>query len=437
MIGFPKTPIDFSKNQPVLPSQLWQARLDQQAQFYLNNQNFFSQKTEDWKHFPFQKVMKQNFVFNFANHSLLTEDPSPCLPSSLVLSIRNGKICPSFQNTKDLFVCSWKDFLLSKQDVDLDIKNKILNALKKQRNPFCSLNNALWTNGLILIIKQKLSQPLEIHYTHIDKNEQQGLNLRNFIFLDDHSSAQILEVYHSRKEKKALFLNIQTDCFIGNSAHLEHSRVDQAMEKDIIINQLFADLSPKSSSCFFTLSLNAGISRYLSSLKQEEKSSSNIRGLSLLDGTKYADHKISVTHKGKKSVSHQVYKSFLFDSARHTFQGKTTIERLAQKSNASQSSKNLLLGKRAFAAAFPELDITADDVTAVHGATVSPWEENKNLMFYLQSRGVEPFQAFHLIFSSMLIDTLSCLQTNTKKLFHFMLENKINTFKSSVQKIFT
>lgn len=430
MIGFPQTLTDFSKKWSSQPLKEWKNCFETQANFYLNDQETFSKKTEGWKYFPLQKVMKQDFVFDLDSPSSKKEKKSPNIPSALCISIHNGQVLSSLKQTKDFFILSWKDFLLSKSELSSGMKEKIMSILKKNRNPFCSLNNAIAEDGFILIVKKSLKQPLEIHYTHSDTNEQKGINLRNFIFVEQSASAQILEIFYGQNEKKPLFFNVQTDCFIDERAKLEHSRVDQAGKQDIIINQLFAKLSPSAKACFFSLSLNAGISRWMSELEQAEKSSSEIRGLSLLGEKKYTDHKVEVSHKGVESKSHQLYKSFLFDSAQQIFQSKTSIEKQAQKSDASQLSKNFLFGKRAFAVALPELDIVADNVKANHGATVSPFTENKNLIFYLQSRGINPFQSFHLILSSFMEEVFAFLPTNTKEFVQSLVQKKLNTLEN-------
>ena len=436
MIGFPKTLTDFAKyEQSFLHEKKWQNYFKEQTESYLKNQNFFSKKTEGWKYFPFMKVMGQDFVFSKPEVSLIKKESSPSFPSSLFISVKNGKAFPLFKQTEELFVCSWKEFLLGKIELDSKIKEKIFLTLQKKRNPFCSLNNAFYTDGLILVIKKNLKKPLEIHYRQSDANDKQGINLRNFIFLEKQASAQILEVFYGREEKQPLFFNIQTDCFVDEKAKLEHSRVDKAGDQDVLINQLFATLSKEAKACFFSLSLNAGVSRYHSELEQAEKSTSEVRGLSLLEGNQHSDHKVAVKHKGVEGISRQLYKSFLFDSAKQIFQGFVSIEKQAQRSDSKQLSQNFLFGKRAFAVAFPELDISADDVKANHGATVSPFAENKELIFYLQSRGIDSLQAFHLVLSALMEDLLSCLLPNTKNSLKFFLNTKLNSIEAKDLKI--
>ena len=107
-----------------------------------------------------------------------------------------------------------------------------------------------------MIVKGHINQPLEIHYTQSSQDKEQGLNLRNFIFIE--KKAQVIEVFHSRKEEKPLFLNVQTDFFLEEKAKLEYCSVDQTSEQDMIVHHLFSNLSKKSQAYFFSLCLKAG-----------------------------------------------------------------------------------------------------------------------------------------------------------------------------------
>ena len=433
MMGFPKKASDFPNFKDVFNPHLKDC-LEKQIEFYLNNQSFFSSKTEDWKYFPFQKWIDREWNFNPPRATVETKKISSFLPSSLPLVLQKGRpLSPLKKST--LFFCSWKDFLSGKVQLDLEKTKKILSALEKKRNPFCALNN-IYGEGFILIVKGSLDQPLEIHYMPEEGPDLPSSNLRSFIFVEKQARAQILEVFHGRADQQALFLNAQTDCFLSEKAFLEHSSLDQTKSEDILINQSFAELAPLSKAGFFSVSLNAGISRRHVELQQEEQSQSELRGLSLLEGKRYVNHKVSVRHFGREGFSRQLYKSFLFDSAKQVFQGLVSIERLAQKSDSGQLSKNFLFGKRAFAVAFPELDISADDVQAQHGATVSSFQENKDQFFYLQSRGIEPLSAFYLVLSGLIEDSLSCLQPNIRHFFKLLIQKKLKSLEPSLYDLF-
>ena len=428
MIGFPKTHTDFSKAISAYKNQAWREVFKQQAQSYLDNPDFFYEKKGEWKYFPFQKVIKKDF--SFQNNYEEIQDSQSRISDSLLIRVKNGKAFPAFQKNKNIFLFQWSDFLNGKVLLEDSIKNKIVSVLKRKRNNFCSLNNIFYPGGFIIVIKGYLNQPLEIHYTQSSQAKEQGLNLRNFIFIE--KKAQVVEVFYSREEKKPLFLNVQTDCFLEGKAKLEYCSVDQTSSQDTLFHHLFSNLSNQSKAYFFSLCLKAGLSRWSKEICQAEDSRSQVKGLSLMDGSSHTDHRVIVRHKGKKGISRQIYKSFLFDSAKHIFQGLISIERQADESDTSQLSKNYLFGPRAFAVAFPELDICPSNVKAGHGATVSPFSENKQMIFYLRSRGIEPFQSFRLVLLSLIRETLSDLQANSKNLIHNLIEKKISDLEKNL-----
>ena len=428
MIGFPKKQTDFSNIFAAYKTKAWEAVFKRQAQAYLNNFDFSQEKKEEWKYFPFHKILKKNFSFD--NEYKEPQDSQPQIPNSLLVRVKNGRAFPAFQKNKNIFLFHWSDFLNGKVSLENSIKDQIIAALKRTKNNFCALNNIWHPEGFIIIIKGSLNRPLEIHYTQSCQAEEQGLNLRNFIFVE--KKAQVLEFFYSREEKLPLFLNVQTDCFLEEKATLEYCSVDQTSEKDTLIHHLFSNLSKHSKAYFFSLCLKAGLSRWSKEIYQAAESQSQIRGLSLMDGHSYTDHKAAVQHKGKSGFSRQIYKSFLFDSAKHIFQGLVSIDKQAEESETSQLSKNYLFGSKVFAVAFPELDICPSNVKAEHGAAVSPFDENKQLIFYLKSRGIDPARSFHLILLSLVRETLLGLQRNSKNLMESLISQRVLNLEANL-----
>ncbi|MCY4321146.1 MAG: SufD family Fe-S cluster assembly protein [Bdellovibrionaceae bacterium] len=427
MIGLPKTRDDFLKAFSSYKAQSWLDIFESQIQSYLNNSDFSSEKKEEWKYFPFQKVIKNDFVFQKGY-----KDPQELksqISDSFLIRVKNGKAFPAFQKNKNISLFHWSDFLNGKVILEDSIKDKIIFALKRTKNNFCVLNNIFYPEGFILLIRDHLKKPLEIQYTHSSQIENQGLNLRNFIFVE--KKAQVIETFFSRKEKKDLFLNIQTDCFLEEKAKLEYCFLDQTGDRDVLIHHLFSTLSKESKAYFFSLCLKARLSRWFKEVYHAEKSQSEIKGITLMNGNSHTDHKIIVNHQGKKGKSSQLYKSFLFDSAKHIFQGLVSIEKQAGESSARQLNKNYLFGSKAFAVAFPELDICPSDVKAEHGATVSPFSENKDLIFYLESRGIDPLLSVHLVLMSLLRETLFGLQNSSKNLIQKLISQKISSLENT------
>lgn len=438
MIGFPKNFTDVSKYAEL---QRKQTPLTKEAEEFLKKQadwhekkGFPHRKVEGWRYFPFQKILNTGYVLSaFSNQ--MEEKPFPPIHSnSVVLRIQNG--IPSFpEKISGFSVFNWKEVLQGSPILPKEIKNSIFQSLQKERGGLCPFNNALALNGLVIVVEESLKQPLEIQYVYSSLEEKPSAdNLRNFIFLRDQTEAQVTEVFYGStlSEPSAFLFNLQTDCFVGKGASLEFVRLDQGGEKDSYLNHFFCELSAEAKACLFTLSLRSGTSRYLTHLFQKEKSISEIRGLSILEGTKHTEHQVTAEHLEEGGESHQFFQSLLFQSARHIFNGMTRITKPAQKTDARQLNRNLILGEKALTVSAPELDIKADDVKAQHGSSTSSLEESRALLFYLQSRGIGLSQALNLILSSFIKETFSPLEKKTRNLLESLTLDHLKSIQPSL-----
>ena len=422
MIGFPKNFTDISdcihkrQSQGFISKNQTKTFLEQ-GSLYLEK-GLPHRKTEDWKYFPFTKIDKSNYIFSEDQEAPVQTYPSLNKEGMATLRVINGKLqTPS--ETQGFSVFHWKDMLSDKVKLDPEIKKKINQALNKDRNSLCCLNNALSLNGLVLIVEEDLKKPLDIQYIHsLDEEGHRGLNLRSFIFIREGCKAQVLESFYGSRysaKNKNLLVNLQTDGFLEPHSSLHYIRLDQGENEDVQFNQFFGDLEAHSKIYSITLSLNSEVNRYLTEISQKAHSESCVRGLSILNHKKYTDHKVSISHLEESSKSSQWYQSLLFHSAQHIFNGKIHIAKEAQKTDAQQLSKNYLLGDKAYAVSCPELQVLADDVKASHGAFVSSLEENRDMFFYLQSRGLSKSQALNLILSSLVKEAFSVLDDNALK----------------------
>ena len=389
---------------------------------------------EGWRYFPFQKILKAGYVLSDFSKQKEENALPPVHSNSVVLRIQNGiPFLP--EKLSGFSVFNWKEVLQGRQVLPEEIKTFIFQSLQKEREGVCPLNNALALNGLVIVVEEKLKQPLEIQYIyHSPKENPSADNLRNFIFLRDQAQAQITEVFYGSDFSKpsSLLLNLQTDCFVGKGAELEFVRLDQGGEQDTYLNHFFCELSAEAKACIFTLSLCSGTSRYLTHIFQKKKSISEIRGLSALGGARHTEHQVTAEHLEEGGESCQFFQSLLFQSARHIFTGMTRIKKPAQKTDARQLNRNLILGEKASAVSAPELDIKADDVQARHGSSTSSLEESHALLFYLQSRGINLSQALNLILSSLIKETFSPLEKRTRILLESLAMDHLKSLKPSL-----
>jgi Fe-S cluster assembly protein SufD len=117
-----------------------------------------------------------------------------------------------------------------------------------------------------------------------------------------------------------------------------------------------------------------------------EDAEASLDGLYLTDGSQQADSHLTLRHAAPNCRSHQLYKGILAGSSRAVFTGRIVVEQDAQKTDATQSNRNLILSDDAVAHSNPQLEIFADDVRCTHGSTVGRLDDDA--VFYLRSRGI-------------------------------------------------
>ena len=426
MIGFPKQLTDFSA--VFYKDKAWEKSFDKQIKLYLDSSYLTKEKKEDWKFFPFHKVLFSDF--DFCSKLIEVENQKAQLKDSILIQIKNGRPLPCESRAFQLL--SWEDFLEGKVKLPPAVQSKVRFSLNQERNHFSCLNNTFYPKGFLLVFKDHLKQPVEIHHTQDSFAPQQALNLRSFIFVE--KSAQVLEFFYERNSRRPLFLNAQTDCFLEETAQLEYFSFDNMAEKDVVIHQMFSYLNKKSKAYFFNLSLNAGLSRWFKYVEQEEESESKIKALSLMSGKTYTDYKTSIKHQGLRGQSEQFFKSFLFDSARYIFQGLIAIEKSADESDTSQLNKNYLFSPKTSAVSLPELDIYPANVKAKHGSATSSFFENNQLLFYLKSRGIDSAESFHLALLSLLEEIFLDCPQNIRAFIKKRIEEKLPFLEKSANK---
>lgn len=157
---------------------------------------------------------------------------------------------------------------------------------------------------------------------------------------------------------------------------------------------------------FFDLSEGSAISRLDAQIKlMEENSFADLRGLALLDKTQQNQTHIRIEHVAPSCESSQLFKVLLKGQSRSHFQGKIYVHPLAQKTQAYQSNRNLLLSDQAQAQSWPNLEIFADDVKASHGSATGSVDNDS--LFYLLSRGIDKETATGLLAHGFALEVLS------------------------------
>jgi Fe-S cluster assembly protein SufD len=249
---------------------------------------------------------------------------------------------------------------------------------------FTALNTAFFTDGVFLHAPAGQSLPDPVHLVFI--STEGSAHPRNLIIAEPHSRLTILESHVSLAQAPAA-TNAVTELVVGEGAVVEHARFLDDRAQSFHIGTLQAHLGRQCNFLSHSLALGARLSRYnINTTLDGEGVECVLNGLYLANAEQLVDHHMVVDHARPHCASHEYYNGILAGRARGVFHGRILVRKHAQKTDAKQTNKNLLLSDEATVDTKPQLEIYADDVKCTHGATVG--QLNQESIFYLRSRGI-------------------------------------------------
>jgi Fe-S cluster assembly protein SufD len=255
-------------------------------------------------------------------------------------------------------------------------------------NSFAALNQAFFLDGGFVHIPagKMVEEPIQLVFISTAKHSGDTIQPRNLIIAGPGSRATIVESYLSA-DHAAYFTNAVTEIVAGDNATLEHVKFqDEALEA-FHLATIAGDLGRTSNVSVHSFALGARLSRNNIRAKLAgEGLECILNGLYLTRGEQLADHHMIVEHAQPHCASHEYFNGILDDKSKGVFHGRIYVHPVAQKTDAKQTNKNLLLSDDATADTKPQLEIYADDVKCTHGATIG--QLNDESIFYLRSRGL-------------------------------------------------
>jgi Fe-S cluster assembly protein SufD len=278
-----------------------------------------------------------------------------------------------------------------KQYPELVLKHYGKHAALKDE-PFVSLNTACSKDGVFVYVpeNQVMEKPVQIiHLLLSDQNEM--VQHRNLFIAEKNSTAEIIICDHTLSPH--LFLtNSVSEISIGENADLDVLRLQNEHNNSVQITNTWINQQRSSMGRHSTITLHGGKVRNNLNVKLAGEGARNdALGLYILDKQQHVDNFTVIEHQSPNCTSNQHYKGVLDDAATGAFTGKIHVFEDAQKTEAFQTNKNILLTKDAKMHTKPQLEIYADDVKCSHGATVGQIDENA--LFYLQARGIPKEEA--------------------------------------------
>lgn len=262
---------------------------------------------------------------------------------------------------------------------------------------FAAMNRALMTDGAYLELGEgvELDAPVHLLFIASATCTERAIQPRNIVIANGDSRATVIEHYVGLGDQRYL-TNAVTEVITASEADITHYKVQQEGQNGFHVGALLTRQTGESRFDSHSISLGGRIVRNdIYSRLEAEHAHCTLNGLFLGSDRQHIDNFTWVDHLVPNGTSSEYYKGILNHHARGVFNGRVRVQPDAQKTEAMQSNKNLLLSRNAEIDTKPQLEIYADDVKCSHGATVG--ELDQKSIFYLRSRGIDEATARSLL----------------------------------------
>jgi Fe-S cluster assembly protein SufD len=291
------------------------------------------------------------------------------------------------------------------------LEQHLFRQVGLELNAFAALNTAFFQDGAFIFVPAGQSVPDPVHLLFVSTGSESGATAhpRNLIVAEARSRLTVIESYISLTDTGGV-TNTLTELAVGEEAEVEHLKFQDESRSALHVSHLAARFGRASRVISHSFALGARLSRtgiqaHLAGPDLE----CVLNGLYLTQGEQLADHHMLVEHAQPRCASHEYFNGILGGQSRGVFHGRILVQPAAQKTDAKQTNKNLLLSDAATVDAKPQLEIYADDVKCTHGATVGQMDEDA--IFYLRARGLGRETARRMLmhaFAGEIIDRVRC-----------------------------
>jgi Fe-S cluster assembly protein SufD len=265
------------------------------------------------------------------------------------------------------------------------------------KNPFVALNAGFAGEGAVVHLARGAgtTKPIHLLFVSTASAEPTVAHPRVLVVAEDASTATVVESYVGIGHG-VYFTNAVTEVIAGAEARIDHCKLQEETINAFHVSTTQIQIGRGTNFVSHAATLGGKLTRNdLACVLDGDGGYATLNGLAILNGEQHCDNNTLLHHEKPNCPSHELYKYVLRDRASGVFKGKIFVQKDAQKTNAKQTSKSLLLSDDAVMNSMPALEIYADDVKCTHGSTTGPVDEDQ--LFYLRTRGVDYEAARHLM----------------------------------------
>jgi Fe-S cluster assembly protein SufD len=391
----------------VLTGIAWLDALRDTAAERFEKLGFPTTHDEDWRFTSVAPIARTNFLpAQSMDGPAPGEIASALFPAACQLVFMNGRYMAGLSTPAGLppgvQVGSLAEALRAGSDA---VKANLARRADISSHAFAALNTANIEDGAYVWVPPGMVVETPIHLVYVSEAGAAPAvsHPRSLILAGANSQATFIESYFGRGEQVYL-TNAVTEIVAGDNAVVEHYKLQMEQPQAFHVATLQVEQGRAATFSSHSISLGGALVRNDVNSVLGEGAECTLNGLYLVNGKQHVDNHTAIDHAMPHGTSHELYKGILDGNASAVFNGRIYVRKDAQKTDAKQTNKNLVLSEDAVINTKPELQIWADDVRCTHGATIG--QLDAEAVFYLQSRGIGKKEARDLLTEAFARDII-------------------------------
>ncbi len=379
----------------------------------LKDTGFPAPKNEEYKFTNLTKALEKNIDFSSTLRNELSKDQIESVKINNLeaydLVFINGEFAAQYSDNiqeKGLKISTFEKAI--KSDTELVIEHFGKQANVKE-DAFVALNTAFSKNGVFIKVDDNavIDKPIALYFIGDGTSSQPIYNVRNLLLVGKSAQVTVLEKFDTIGNEKS-FTNAVNEIYVAQNANTRYFKIENDTESSYHISNISVAQERDSNFTANTIALDGAMVRNNLDIKiNGEGCEAYMNGLYMLGGKTHVDNHTVVDHMMPNSYSNELYKGIMNDKSKGVFNGKIFVRQDAQKTNAFQSNKNILLTNDATVNTKPQLEIWADDVKCSHGCTTGQLDQEA--LFYLQARGIKKEKARAILLHAFASDVIQNL----------------------------
>lgn len=394
------------------------AAIRKQAIVAFSNRGIPTMKHEEWKYVNLTSIAQTDYrTASPADSQKLSNSDAEQYryagKDAILCVIENGKLNVAASTMTGIpagvRIGSIDDF-----SSDAAVMSHLFTHASFEEEAMVALNTMLCYSPIIIKVdaKVKCDTVIQLIFATVPGVDPLLIPARVLVVAEEQSEFTVVESYHTLGAGALTFNNVVSEVVVGKAARVHYSKIQVEGDEAQHINYHKVNMARDSYQHLTTLTLGGAIVRNNLNIRLDaEQVNAYLNGLYVLNQKQVIDNHTLVDHAMPNCYSNELYKGIIGDQAQGVFNGKIWVREDAQKTNAYQSNKNLLLSNQASMNTKPQLEIYADDVKCSHGATTGQLDDEA--LFYLRARGIGETVARSLLNHAFAADVIEQVENET------------------------